>query len=68
MKMRRNGLNLEGKRVVCVITGSGLKDPDMAVSSVQADTIEVKANLEAIEAAIMDSLPVASRANPVGGP
>ena len=24
------GLDLEGKKVVCIITGSGLKDPDLA--------------------------------------
>ena len=56
LKMRREGLELAGKRVVCVITGSGLKDPDMAVSSAQADTVEVKPNLEAIEAAILDGV------------
>lgn len=57
IKLRRDGLKLEGKRVVCIITGTGLKDPDMAVSSTQANTVEVKPNLEAIEAAIMESLP-----------
>jgi threonine synthase len=57
LKMQRNGLDLDGKRVVCVITGSGLKDPDMAVSSAQANTVEVQPNLEAIETAIMESLP-----------
>ena len=63
IKMRRNGLSLAGKRVVCIITGSGLKDPDMAVSSTQANTIDVKANLEAIESAIMESLPAAAQNN-----
>ena len=57
LKMKRDGLDLTGKRVVCIITGSGLKDPDMAVSSAQADTVEVKPNLEAIENAIMETLP-----------
>ena len=61
LKMRRNGLNLADKRVVCIITGSGLKDPDMAVSAAQANTVEVKANLEAIEAAILDSSPGETR-------
>ena len=56
LKMRREGLELAGKRVVCIITGSGLKDPDMAVSSAQANTVEVKPNLEAIEAAILDGV------------
>ena len=57
LKLKRNGLDLTGKRVVCIITGSGLKDPDMAVSSAQADTVEVKPNLEAIENAIMETMP-----------
>jgi threonine synthase len=56
--MRRNGLQLDGKRVVCVITGTGLKDPDLAVSSAQAHTVDVQPNLEAIESAIMESFPV----------
>ncbi len=30
LKHARNGLEMEGKRAVCVITGSGLKDPDLA--------------------------------------
>ncbi|MBM3942687.1 MAG: threonine synthase [SAR202 cluster bacterium] len=49
LKHHRQGLDLRGKRVVCVITGSGLKDPDLAVSSVAAHTIEVKPTLEAVE-------------------
>ena len=36
LKMSRAGLELRGKRAVCVITGTGLKDPDLAVSSAQA--------------------------------
>lgn len=57
IKLHRQGLDLTGKRVVCIITGSGLKDPDMAVSSAQANAVEIKPNLEAIEAAIADALP-----------
>jgi threonine synthase len=54
MKQCRQGLDLTGKRVVCVITGSGLKDPDLAVSSVAAHTIEVAATLEAVEAVTLE--------------
>jgi threonine synthase len=43
-------LDLSDKRVVCIITGSGLKDPDLAVSSVTAQTIEVEPTMEALEA------------------
>jgi threonine synthase len=32
MKLVRNGLDLTDKRVVCVITGTGLKDPDLVAS------------------------------------
>ena len=54
MKQCRQGLDLAGKRVVCVITGSGLKDPDLAVSSVVAHTIEVEATIEAVEAVTLE--------------
>ena len=33
-KVIRRGLNLSEQRVVCIFTGTGLKDPDLAVSSV----------------------------------
>jgi threonine synthase len=50
VKMVRQGLNLAGQRVVCIITGSGLKDPDLAVSSFHDQTIEVEPTIEAVEA------------------
>lgn len=53
IKAVRQGLNLDGQRVVCIITGTGLKDPDLAVSSVTAQTIEVAPTLEAVEAAAL---------------
>jgi threonine synthase len=46
-------LNLADQRVVCIITGTGLKDPDLAVSSVTAQTIEVEPTMEAVEAATL---------------
>jgi threonine synthase len=36
IKTAREGLDLSQKRVVCIITGSGLKDPDTAVSAAPA--------------------------------
>ena len=51
VKMCRHGLNLEGQRVVCIFTGNGLKDPDLAVRSVVSQTIEIEPTLEAVEAA-----------------
>ena len=50
MKKVGEGLDLSDKRVVCIITGSGLKDPDLAVSSVTAHTIEVEPTMAALEA------------------
>ena len=55
IKMVKQGLDLSGKRVVCIITGSGLKDPDLAVSSVTAQTIEVEPTLEAVEAVALSA-------------
>ena len=50
VKMRQGGLDLSGQRVVCIATGNGLKDPDLAVSSVAAKTTEIEPTLEAVEA------------------
>ena len=43
-------LDLSDQRVVCIITGSGLKDPDLAVSSSTGQTIEVEPTIDALEA------------------
>ncbi|MCH8350493.1 MAG: threonine synthase [Chloroflexi bacterium] len=53
VKLHRQGLNLAGQRVVCILTGTGLKDPDLAVSSVASQATEVEPNIEAIEAAAL---------------
>ena len=52
-KMHRQGLNLAGQRVVCILTGTGLKDPDLAVSSVASQATEVEPNIESVEAAAL---------------
>ena len=54
IKSVRQGLDLSDRRVVCIITGSGLKDPDLAVSSITAQTIEVAPTLAAVEAAALE--------------
>ena len=51
--MVREGLNLTEQRVVCIITGTGLKDPDLAVSSITAHTLEIEPTMEALEAAAL---------------
>ena len=55
MKMHRQGMDLSDKRIVCICTGNGLKDPDLAVSSAGGQTIEVPANIEALEAVTIGS-------------
>ena len=55
MKMHRQGMDLSDKRIVCSCTGNGLKDPDLAVSSSGGQTIEVPANIEALEAVTIGS-------------
>ena len=55
MKMHRQGMDLSDKRIVCICTGNGLKDPDLAVSSSGGQTIEVPANIKALEAVTIGS-------------
>ena len=54
IKMVQLGMDLSDKRVVCVITGSGLKDPDLAVSSVQSQVLEIKADINSLEEVILN--------------
>jgi threonine synthase len=51
MKVSRQGLDLRGATSVCVITGSGLKDPDTAMT-IRAEMREVPADLVAVEKAM----------------
>jgi threonine synthase len=48
LKKAKSGTDFSNKRVVCIVTGTGLKDPDTALKS--AHTIpEIPADLETIE-------------------
>jgi threonine synthase len=47
----RGGRDFGGQRVVCVITGSGLKDPDTALSA-ELNVIDVPAEASAVERAL----------------
>ena len=51
LKLASDGLNLTNKKIVCVITGSGIKDPELAG---KLDTVmeEYPADLAAIERAL----------------
>ena len=52
LKLARGGMRLNDDKVVCVITGSGLKDPDTAVTIEPSFMEEYPADLEAIEDAM----------------
>ncbi len=47
------GIDLAHKRVVCIITGTGLKDPEVASRNAYENMMEVTAELEAVEEALM---------------
>ena len=53
VKMHGQGLDLHDKRIVCICTGNGLKDPDLAVSSAGGHTIEIEPTIEAVMAATL---------------
>ena len=52
LKLSREGLPVKGKRVVCVITGSGLKDPDVAAGLESSSMQEYPADIDALERAL----------------
>jgi threonine synthase len=51
IKLSRCGMDFSQKRVVCVVTGSGLKDPDNALKSAEP-LLELPADLAAVEQAL----------------
>ena len=51
LALPQRGLDLTGARIVCIITGSGLKDPDTALS-IEADIVDVPVDLAAVEGAL----------------
>ena len=53
LKLARSGTSLEGKKVACIITGTGLKDPDVANTIEPVSMEEYPAELEAVERALV---------------
>jgi len=51
IKLSRQGTDFSSKKVVCVITGTGLKDPDAALRDVET-LLELPADLAAVEQAL----------------
>ena len=52
LKLHRAGGDFSGQRIVCILTGSGLKDPDTAVKSSPILADEVPPDLASVERAL----------------
>ncbi len=52
----KNGKIPEGSRIVCTLTGHGLKDPDTAIKQSSAPLLKVDATLSAVKTAILNNL------------
>ena len=52
VKLSQGGLDLKGKKVVCIITGTGLKDPDLAANLEPVAMQECPAEFAALEQAL----------------
>jgi len=57
MRDVRNGRIPEGSRVVCTLTGHGLKDPDIAIRQTERPVIDLEPGIDAVRRAIQDNLP-----------
>jgi len=55
MKLAGRGELPLGKRIVCVITGTGLKDPELARSSIEVELAEVDARIADVEDAVFSA-------------
>ncbi len=51
IKLTHNGMDFSQKKVVCVVTGTGLKDTDIAMENAES-FLEMPADLEAVEQAL----------------
>ena len=49
LKSKRDGVNFNDKKVVCILTGNGLKDPDLAGQLDPLEMQEFSANLSDVE-------------------
>lgn len=52
MKLNKEGYFTGGESVVCVLTGHGLKDPNIAIKSVESEPLVVEDNEQAVMEAI----------------
>ena len=58
MKLCRQGLDLANARVVCIITGTGLKDPELATQYAESEIIEINHDIEELENVLMAPAPM----------
>ena len=52
----KNGKIPAGSRIVCTLTGQGLKDPDTAIKQSTTPLIKIEAELNAVKGAILDNM------------
>ena len=52
LKLVNNGTDLSDHRIVCVITGNGLKDPSFAAENAESKPLNVSANIDSVAAAL----------------
>jgi threonine synthase len=52
----RKGRIREGSRIVCTLTGHGLKDPDTAIKLSAAPLVKIRAELGEVKKAILDNM------------
>jgi len=52
----KHGKIAEGSRIVCTLTGHGLKDPDTAIKQSTAPVIKIRAELGDVKKAILDNM------------
>lgn len=46
----------EGSKIVCTLTGNGLKDPDIAIQQSKVKPVTIEAELDAVKKAILDNM------------
>jgi threonine synthase len=56
MRDIQNGKIKAGSKVVCTLTGHGLKDPDTAIKQSTSPVLKVGANLDEVKRAILDNM------------
>jgi threonine synthase len=56
MRDIKNGKIPEGSKIVCTLTGHGLKDPDTAIKQSTSPVLTIPAELDAVKKAILDNM------------